>query len=54
MERDIWPVSLKKQFLLLLHAAFLLVFLWGISFIYFNENYGRGLNWIQEIGRAHV
>ena len=48
MKRDIWPVSLKKQFLFLLHAAFLLVFVWGVSFIYFNENYGRGLNWIQE------
>ena len=48
MKKDIWPVSLKKQFLLLLHAAFLMLFLWGISFIYFNENYGRGIRWIRE------
>lgn len=48
MKKDIWPVSLKKQFLLLLHAAFLMLFLWGVSFIYFNENYGRGVKWIRE------
>ncbi len=48
MKKDIWPVSLKKQFLLLLHAAFLMLFLWGISFIYFNENYGRGFSWLHE------
>lgn len=48
MKKNTWPMSLKKHFLLLLHGLFLCLFLAGISFIYFNENYGRGLSWIHE------
>lgn len=48
MKRTTWPISLKKQFFLLLHGLFLCLFFTGISFIYFNENYGRGLSWLHE------
>lgn len=48
MKRTTWPISLKKQFLLLLHILFLCLFFTGVTFIYFNENYGRGLNWLHE------
>lgn len=48
MKKNAWPVSLKKQFLLLLHGLFLCLFFVGVSFIYFNENYGRGLSWLHE------
>ena len=48
MKRNTWPVNLKKHLLLLLHGLFLTLFLTGVSFIYFNENYGRGLSWLHE------
>ena len=48
MKRSMWPISLKKQFSFFLHGLFLCLFFTGISFIYFNENYGRGLSWIHE------
>ena len=48
MKRNAWPMSLKKQFSLLLHGLFLCLFFTGIAFIYFNENYGRGLSWLHE------
>lgn len=48
MKRNVWPIGLKKQFSLLLHGLFLCLFFTGISFIYFNENYGRGLSWLHE------
>lgn len=48
MKKTVWPMSLKKHSLLLLHGLFLCLFLAGISFIYFNENYGRGFSWIHE------
>ena len=48
MKKPAWPISLKKKFLLLFHGLFLGLFLAGISFIYFNENFGRGLSWIHE------
>jgi len=41
-------MGLKKQFSLFLHGLFLCLFFTGISFIYFNENYGRGLSWLHE------
>ncbi len=48
MKKKSWPAGLKKQCSLLLHGLFLCLFFTGISFIYFNENYGRGLSWIHE------
>lgn len=48
MKKTIWPLSLKKHMLLFLHGMFLCLFLAGISFMYWNENYGRGLSWIPE------
>lgn len=48
MKRNAWPMGLKKQLSLLLHGLFLCLFFTGISFIYFNENYGRGLSWLHE------
>ena len=41
-------MALKKQTALLVHLLFLCLFLVGMTFIYFNENYGRGLSWVQE------
>ena len=48
MKKWTWPVSLMKQTAFLFHLLFLCLFLTGITFIYFNENYGRGLSWVQE------
>ena len=48
MKKGTWPISLKKQTTLLIHALFLCLLLAGITFIYFNENYGRGLSWVHE------
>ncbi|MCI9359873.1 MAG: HAMP domain-containing histidine kinase [Hungatella sp.] len=48
MKKGTWPVSLMKQTAFLFHLLFLCLFLTGITFIYFNENYGRGLSWVQE------
>lgn len=48
MKKGTWPKSLMKQTAFLFHLLFLCLFLTGITFIYFNENYGRGLSWVQE------
>ena len=48
MKKPPGPMGLKKQPPSLVHVLFLCLFLAGITFIYFNENYGRGLNWVQE------
>lgn len=48
MKKGTWPMALKKQTALLVHLLFLCLFLVGMTFIYFNENYGRGLSWVQE------
>ncbi len=48
MKKTAWPMALKKHFLLVLHGLFLCLFLSGLSFIYFNENYGRGVSWLNE------
>ena len=32
----------------MIHLLFLVLFLVGSIFVYFNENYGRGLNWVRE------
>ena len=48
MRKGTWPRSLMKQTAFLFHILFLCLFLTGITFIYFNENYGRGLSWVQE------
>lgn len=43
-----WSFQLKKQLTLTLHMVFLCLVLTGVSLIYLNENYGRGLSWIHE------
>ncbi len=48
MEKGTWPMSLKKHLTLLIHFLFLCLFLAGVTFVLFNENYGRGLSWLQE------
>lgn len=48
MKKGTWPVNLLKQSAFLFHILFLCLFLAGITFIYFNENYGRGLTWVRE------
>ena len=48
MKKGTWPVGFKKQTAFLLHLLFLCLFLVGITYIYFNDNYGRGLSWVQE------
>ena len=41
-------MALKKQTAFMIHLLFLVLFLVGSIFVYFNENYGRGLNWVRE------
>ena len=48
MKRGLIPISIKKQTVILLHLLFLCLSFAGITFIIFNPNYGRGLNWLQE------
>ncbi len=48
MSKRTWPTRFKKQTALLVHLLFLCLMLAGVSFIYFNENFGRGLSWVQE------
>lgn len=43
-----WSFQLKKQLTLTLHMVFLCLVLTGVSLIYLNENFGRGLSWIHE------
>ena len=47
-KRNTWPMALKKQTAFMIHLLFLVLFLVGSIFVYFNENYGRGLNWVRE------
>ena len=47
-KRNAWPMALKKQTAFMIHLLFLVLFLVGSIFVYFNENYGRGLNWVRE------
>ena len=47
-KRNTWPIALKKQTAFMIHLLFLVLFLVGSIFVYFNENYGRGLNWVRE------
>lgn len=48
MKNATWSIQLKKHFTLMFHAAFLCLFLIGVSLIYLNSNFGRGLSWIRE------
>jgi len=48
MKKSTWPIAFKKQTALLLHLLFLCLFLVGITYIYYNPNYGRGLSWVQQ------
>ncbi len=48
MKRSHLPISIKKQTVIFLHLLFLCLSFAGITFIIFNPNYGRGLNWLQE------
>jgi len=48
MKKGSWSAGLKKQTALMIHLLFLCLFLAGMTLVYFNENYGRGLSWVQE------
>lgn len=48
MKRGLIPIAVKKQSVILLHLLFLCLSFAGITFIIFNENYGRGLSWLRE------
>ncbi len=48
MKRGFLPISIKKQLVLFLHLLFLGLSFTGVTFVVFNANYGRGLDWIQE------
>ena len=48
MFRKQYPLTMQKQLFRLLHVFFLLLLIAGVSFIRFNENYGRGLTWLHE------
>lgn len=48
MKNLTWSIQLKKHLTLIFHMAFLCLFLIGVSLIYLNSNYGRGLSWIRE------
>ncbi len=48
MKQGHLPIAIKKQALIFLHLLFLCLSFAGITFIIFNPNYGRGLNWLQE------
>ena len=48
MKQGHLPIAIKKQAVIILHLLFLCLSFAGITFIIFNPNYGRGLNWLQE------
>ena len=37
-KRNTWPMALKKQTAFMIHLLFLVLFLVGSIFVYFNEN----------------
>ncbi len=48
MKKGFLPIGLKKYAALLLHIFFLCLFLAGVTLVRFNENYGRGVDWMEE------
>ncbi len=48
MKTGLLPISIKKQAVIFLHLLFLGLGFAGITFIIFNDNYGRGLSWLRE------
>lgn len=48
MKKFEWSIPAKKHLIFLLHLVFLCTVLTGISHIYLNSNFGRGLSWIRE------
>ncbi len=48
MKHEPIPIAIRKQTVIFLHLLFLCLSFAGITFIIFNPNYGRGLNWLQE------
>lgn len=46
MKKWNWSLQAKKHLVLVFHAIFLCLFVTGVSLIYLNSNFGRGLGWI--------
>lgn len=48
MKKWNWSLQAKKHLVLVFHAIFLCLFVTGVSLIYLNSNFGRGLSWIHQ------
>ena len=46
MERSRIKIYRKKTTLTVIHILFLIMVVAGISVMYFNANYGKGIKWI--------
>lgn len=46
MKKWNWSLQAKKHLILIFHVIFLCLFVTGVSLIYLNSNFGRGLGWI--------